>query len=507
MYLLAGTAIAALATSCAASPGYLKLGLQRRAPPEGRLIRRQDSGGSVDALVTQNTNKAEYLVNITVGTPPQDLSVTLDTGSSDLWIPASSAKLCQQGKCDLGAFDPSKSSTYNVIEEGGFNITYVQVGDTDAGDWSSDTITVGGSPSIEDQQLGVATALFDQHGVMGIGFDTIEASNDSPNGVYPSVLDNLKSTGIIDRKAFSLYLNDLEATKGAVIFGGIDTTKYSGDLVALPLQPGPDGSVSEYFVTLTSVSFTDSTGQTTQLSPEGYAQAALLDSGTTNTLLTNDVLAPLALGLGAVVDPSGEAYLVPCSLSSANGTIDYSFGGEDGITIQVPVSQVVGGQVYTSSEFDDPSGGCVLAFGSTAEGAGASIFGDSFLRSAYAVFDIDNQMAALAQAVENEDSTSSIVVFPTGTTIPSATVTATATGTQLTEVVSETDIPTASIQSSTLVPGTPTFSLEAASSTATTTGGSSSSSSSAAANNAVNAAIPTAALLGLGLAAAGMVGL
>ncbi|KIW99147.1 uncharacterized protein Z519_00810 [Cladophialophora bantiana CBS 173.52] len=500
MRLLAGVTIVALATSCVASPGYLKLDLQRRSPYEGRLIRRQNPDGSVDTVLTQNTNKLEYLVNITVGTPPQDLGVTLDTGSSDLWIPASSAELCKQGQCDLGDFDPSASSTYKVIEQGGFNITYAAPGDTDAGDWGSDTITVGGSPSIESQQIGVASQLFDPHGVMGIGFDTNEANNDSPTGVYPTVLDNLKSSGIINRKAFSLYLNDFEATTGAVIFGGIDTTKYSGDLVALPLQPGPEGIVSEYYVTLTSVSFTDSTGQTTQLSPQGYSQATLLDSGTTNTLLTDDVFTGLALGLGAVTDPSGQAYLIPCSLSTANGTINYSFGGDGGVTIQVPVSQVVGGQGYTSSQFDDPSGGCVLAFGTPADSGGFSILGDSFLRSAYAVFDIDNKVAALAQAVENEAGTSSIIVIPTGTNIPSATATATATGTQLTAVAAETGVPTASIQGSSMIlAGTPTFSLTTSSST--TTAGS--TSSSAAANNA---AVPTAALLGLGLAA-GIMGL
>ncbi|KIX98376.1 uncharacterized protein Z520_05677 [Fonsecaea multimorphosa CBS 102226] len=504
MYLLCATAIAALATSCVASTGYLRLDLQRRTASEGRLVRRQNSDGSLDTVLTQNPDKLEYLVNVTVGTPPQHLGVTLDTGSSDLWVPASSAKLCQKGQCDLGDFNPSSSSTYKIIEQGGFNITYAQQGDSDAGDWSSDTITVGGSPSIKNQQLGVATELFDQHGVMGIGFDTNEANNDSPNGVYPSVMDNLKSSGIINRKAFSLYLNDLEANTGAVIFGGIDTTKYSGDLVALPLQPGPEGIVSEYYVALTSVSFTDSTGQTTQLSPQGYAQATLLDSGTTNTLLTNDVFTGLALGFGAVFDPSQDAYLVPCSLASANGTINYSFGGDDGVTVQVPVSEVVGGLAYPSSLFDDPSGGCVLAFGTPSDSGGFSIMGDSFLRSAYAVFDIDNKVAALAQAVENEASTSSIVVIPTGTTIPSATATATATGTQLSQVADETGVPTASVQGTTLLPGTPTFSLVTSSSAATSTAaGAGASSSSGAANNA---AVPTAALLGLGLAA-GVMGL
>ncbi len=180
-------------------------------------------------------------------------------------------------------------------------------------------------------------------------------------------MDNLVTSGIINRKAFSLYLNDLDADTGSIIFGGIDTTKYTGDLVALPLQPSPEGFVKEYYVALTSVSFTDSTGQTTQLSPDGYSQATLLDSGTTNTLLTNDVFTPLALGLGTTLDADGSTYLVGCSIATGNGTIGYTFGGQGGVTIQVPLANVVGPQVYTSEGFDDPAGGCALSMGTPEE--------------------------------------------------------------------------------------------------------------------------------------------
>lgn len=344
---------------------------------------------------------------------------------------------------------------------------------------------------------------------MGVGFDTNEAQNDATNNVYPSVMDNLVTSGIIQRKAFSLYLNDLTANTGSIIFGGIDTTKYTGDLVALPLQVGQLGEVSEYYVTLTSVSFTDSTGKTTQISPEGYAQATLLDSGTTNTLLTNDVFDPLALGFGATLDPGGSgAYIVPCSVANGTGTISYTFGGEGGVTIKVPVADVVGQLGYTSDQYNDPEGGCVLAMGTTADGGGASILGDSFLRSAYAVFDQENQVAALAQANENKASTSNIVVIPTGTAIPSASTTATATGTQLTDIPTDTAVPVASVSGSSLIiGGTPTFNLGISSATASASSGSGSGSgSSGSSNNAANyAAVPTAALVGLGLAA-GMMG-
>lgn len=247
-------------------------------------------------------------------------------------------------------------------------------------------------------------------------------------------------------------------------------------------------------MTLTGVSFTDEVGHTVELSPQGYSQSVLLDSGTSSTLLTTDVFDALANGFGAV-DIGQGSYVVPCRFSGINGSISYTFGGENGVTVQVPVSQVIGSQVFSPDSFADESGGCDFGFSPPLDGF--SILGDTFLRSAYAVFDIDNGVAALAQAVENQTDSSSILAIPSGTSIPRVSITATATGTQITGSAStaKPDVPSASVKGSTLVlAGTPTFNL-GVQSTAGTAAGTSSSSAGA------NAAAPTAALLGLGLAA------
>lgn len=261
------------------------------------------------------------------------------------------------------------------------------------------------------------------------------------------------------------------------------------------MQDGPYGYVAEFYVTLTGVSFTDHTGSTTQVTPQGYAQAVLLDSGTSATLLTDDVFSAIANGFGAV-DLGDEDYVVPCRYAGANGSINYSFGGEDGVTIRVPISQVVGNLDFPGDQFSDADGGCEFGLGPPIQGF--SIMGDTFLRSAYAVFDIDNNLAALAQAAENMTDTSSIAAIPPGTSIPGASITATATGTQLSGAAATAlpVVPTASLQGTTLVlAGTPTFNLGVSPTSGTSRATSSSSSGKA------HAAAPTAALLGLGLAA------
>lgn len=481
------------------SLAYLHLPLGRRAHASRSLLsKRQD----LPIPITQNTNGQEYIINITIGTPPQDLSVTLDTGSSDLWVPATSSQPCKSGKCDFGSFDPSKSSTYDIVNQGGFNISYVGPGDYDAGNWVQESVTVGGSPIINNTIIGVALQGADNHGVMGIGFDTDEAQpNPAQNGTYPSVLDHMQSQGIIDRKAYSLYLNEPNATQGQICFGCVDTTKYTGNLVALPLQlspPDENGNMPQtpnaFYVTLTSVVFTDSTGVTTRLSPDDYAQSAVLDSGTSETLLSNDVFAAFANGVGAV-NTGSETYTVPCSYSNSNATVTYQFGGSDGPSIVVPLSEMIGGQ--TVNHFSAKSGGCDLGVAGPIDGQ--VILGDTFLRSAYVVYDISNYQVAIAQAVGGKASTSSIVQVPVGTTIPGVSSTATASGTQLSgyAATGAPDVPSASVSGNTVLAGTPSFSLGAAatSSGAVATGAGSTS------NIAMATTAPQAVILGAGLMA------
>lgn len=47
------------------------------------------AGGGSDNL------RFAYHVNITVGTPPQNIRVRLDTGSSDLWFPSTNSQICR----------------------------------------------------------------------------------------------------------------------------------------------------------------------------------------------------------------------------------------------------------------------------------------------------------------------------------------------------------------------------------------------------------------------------
>lgn len=158
--LLVATAAALFSLAVAhASPKVLALDFKKeiRDIPlnPGRLIRRAKT---LEAGITNE--QILYLINITIGTPPQDFSLQLDTGSSDLWVPSARADICAQPgpegpSCSVGAFDDTQSDTFNSLHgQVPFQISY-QDNSQISGIYFEDTVNIGGQ-SIKKLQMGLA---------------------------------------------------------------------------------------------------------------------------------------------------------------------------------------------------------------------------------------------------------------------------------------------------------------------------------------------------------------
>jgi hypothetical protein len=417
---------------------------------------------SVGVPLLNSQSGTTYLVNITVGTPPQSLTVQLDTGSSDLWIPSSSAPICKEqhgvSGCANGAFEPLKSSTYKLIAKD-FNMSYYDPQDIDLGEYITDVMAMG-SAQIKNMEMGLATQAFDNTGVMGISFssgETICYEQGECARVVPTVVEQLRAQGYTQRNAYSLWLNDLDADSGSILFGAIDTAKYKGDLIALPMQPNTgSANVSDSSVSLTSVSITTADG-TEVLSSQSLSVPALLDSGTFDTELPTDIANKITSGMGAVL-VNGES-TVPCRYKNANVTYTFGFGGPGGPMITVPISEMI---LDVGFSFEDGSPACYLGIDAIDDSlGGVVIFGDTFLRSAYVVYDLENEVIAMAQTNFNVTS-SSIVNIPSGTGLPGVSKTATeavpvVAGSLTAEIGGPTA--TAGTSGSVFATGTPTFNL------------------------------------------------
>jgi len=151
------------------------------------------------------------LITVTVGTPPQDQVVILDTGSSDLYFDSSSAATCQgdgPNSCRGGTFDNSKSSTYKVVAEAPAFDTAFGDGSTASGPFAEDTIGIG-DVSIAGVEFGVADKVNSTTGfavgLMGLGYSVNEASK----RLYPNIPEVLATSGEIASRLYSVWLNDV----------------------------------------------------------------------------------------------------------------------------------------------------------------------------------------------------------------------------------------------------------------------------------------------------------
>jgi len=192
-----------------------------------------------------------YLVNITVGTPPQPFSVLLDTGSSDLWLPEPNSSGCPSTGCPFNTFDSSASSSY-VPTNNTFNASYGLTPDLQLiGPYFHDTLRLGGAviPNMTVALGNIPPPLYVSgfQGIMGVGARLGEAFVGHPgtqqfhniNATFPTVYDQLETLGYTSRRAFSIFMNTLSAESGSILFGAVDTSKYYGPLTSVPVLQQP----------------------------------------------------------------------------------------------------------------------------------------------------------------------------------------------------------------------------------------------------------------------------
>lgn len=399
----------------------------REAP---HLTRRQTKGTVQAGL---DNELVLYLINVTVGTPPQPFSLQLDTGSSDIWFPAANADVCQQSaqECPLGTYDAESSSSLRLNQDlPPFQIEYVD-GTQISGQYISDILNIG-STQLTNMTMAAATRLNALGvGIMGIGFAFGESGVQTANFQYPNIIDVLQSEGFINRRAYSLWLDDIESLTGSVLFGGIDTDKYHGNLVGLPIQPDSrTGQIESFSVAWTGLTITGS-GNNADLSPQ-QPTAAILDSGSTIMLLPDEIANNILKGVGAVTDQTYGG-VVPCDLVNDDLTFSFTFGGQGGAMVNISIAEFLTPIQFQDGSFaqlDDGKQAC--SFGVQAANGNPVILGDTFLRSAYVVYDLENQVIGLAQTnFDANRGTGNVQAFASGSGgIPGVSSTATVPATQ-----------------------------------------------------------------------------
>jgi hypothetical protein len=200
----------------------------------------------------------------------------------------------------------------------------------------------------------------------------------------------------------------------------VDTEKYFGDLTVIPIQPDEQsGDITSMTVVLSSISIVNKKGKS-QNSQANINVAVILDCGSTDTYLPDAIVQPILSGVGAVAhDLLG--FVVPCSLGATNATFSFTFGQSNGPAIAVDISQFVRPIPVKGPPVAFSDGTLACIWGLQPAGSRPNLFGDTFLRSAYVVYNLETAQIALAQT--NFNTTSSNVVEFTNKEIPNASAT------------------------------------------------------------------------------------
>ena len=357
---------------------------------------------------TVQSNVSPYYGPLPLPLSPLPLAPGSSAPISALPLPVSKLLLTSRG-----AVNQAASSTFDDLEKGAFNISYLD-GRTIAGDYFLDTVTFGPNQVILKQQLGLALSSVRPTGIMGLGF----SANVAAQKPYPAIVDQMKSHGLIDTAAFSLYLDDLDSNTGTILFGGIDTGKFIGSLAKLPLaalEEATSQNITSYNIELDGFAVRGAS----ELTVGTFASQAILDSGSTTCILPDEQVEPIYEFLDVVTIEGVSTAFVDCGQLTMypNLTFDFTFSN---VTVKVPLREMIvdafgAGKTelltdpQTEQYFQGWSGVCLFGMNSADSfGIDFALLGDTFIRSAYVVYDMGNNQIGLAQA--NLNSTSSNVM-------------------------------------------------------------------------------------------------
>ena len=374
--------------------GYLIDSRRSRRLREGTA--EGSKGGSVMSPLYRGFGT--HYAFVWVGSPPQRVSVIVDTGSHWTAFPCTG---CQCGRHMDSYFDPAKSSSASILPCGAKAKCFFSQSYSEGSSWKAfkvrDKFWVGGS------LRGMVS------GADRLGLDFVFGCQERETGLFRTqMVDGIMGlSASADTLPFKLFENKLATTKafsmcyrvagGILNLGGLDTTLNKEAMKFAKLQ-----KASGWFtVKLMSIKLRSADGKKSVLLSDrpavlGSGSGCIVDSGTTDTYLPSSIRGLFVstfakLTDGAIPSYSNKQMTLTDAQMKALPTILFEMEGRYGqpITIEMPPTS------YTETA---PEGGNHRNFRVYVTEPRGVVLGANFMNDQNVVFDVQNARVGFARS-------------------------------------------------------------------------------------------------------------
>jgi cathepsin D len=326
--------------------------------------------------VDEDGHDYSYFSVIDFGSRNQAMWLLLDTGGSSTWVFGSN---CTSPAClQHNTFGSEDSSTLNdtttpwSVDYGSGYVTGVLASDSISFAGFTVNISFGLASNASDDFLN-----YPMDGILGLGLSS------SSNSGQLTVMETMARNKLLESNivGISLQRESDGTTDGEITFGGIDSSKYSGDITYTSV-------VANSNMWKIPVDGAAVNGKSTNLTDK----SAIVDTGTSFILLPPEDAATLH-SLIPDSTPSGSNFIIPCA---STVEVEFTFSG---VTYSVPPSDYVGSSTSVS-------GTCYSnIIGQQAFGPDDWLLGDVFLKNVYSIWDYDQKRIGFADRNATTPST------------------------------------------------------------------------------------------------------
>lgn len=309
--------------------------------------------------------------------------LVFDTGSGYIWVPSSDCSNCQDYLLQ-NSYDCPNSPSCVLSDDPPETIAYGS--GTLVGDWAKDIVSLEGLSA--EQDIILATDLIDfteldyADGIFGLGFE-------ATSGLKPTLINNLKTQGVISERVFSFYFGNYQVESSYVPQFTLDG--YDSSLIA-------EGSAivycpvigAEYWaVKLNSIKMGETFLYSQTSDDSSDIMEAIIDTGTSLICLDETSFEILYEYMIINMECIYMEELLFCDEEDLNSYPD--------ITVNLCGNDLI----LTPKDYLEKYGDYYVILIQSMSGMGNyMILGNNFMKKYYSIFDMENMQIGFAEAAQ-----------------------------------------------------------------------------------------------------------